>query len=122
MTFYADYGDVLTMKEDGVLKLSFGQGRKSEEHSLVRGQLFTFGEPTKAECNVAFHISALRPSRRVLKRAYREQAARHCSPSFTELEMPEIGNPVARDIEARLAARGASLKQRLADAAAKLKG
>jgi len=117
---YAQEGDVITFLENGIAKLAYGSGTKAETRLVLAREVFQADRPISI-ADVPVHVTERQTPRTVVKRAYRAQAHRHCDLSLASLEMPEIGDPTIRDLEERLAERGADMRRRLADEAKRLK-
>lgn len=118
-TTYAQEGDVITFLENGCAKLAYGSGTKAETRLVLAREIIQADRPISIS-EVPVHVTERETPRTVVKRAYRAQATRHCDLSFASLELPEVGDPKIRDLEERLAARGADMRRRLADEAKRL--
>lgn len=119
---YLAAGDVMTVVEAGNLKMAFGSGRKAEEYFCAIGDHFEIREPTKISGDAKVHVKKAPINRVVRKSMALEQPVRQCSASFATLELPDIADPVVRELENKLEQRGALLRHRLAIESEKLKG
>lgn len=105
-------GDVLTIMEKGTLRMTYGQGRRADELEVGEGEAIEILETCK--CSGVEFLQFQAPISRVKwKRQVIKQKPRICKENMTVLEIPDIVDPLVRDIEARLQLRGADLKARV---------
>jgi len=109
---YATQGDVVTFLDSGLAKLGYGKGTTAQEIAVQAGEVMAVDRPTSI-ANVDVHVASPRVPRTINKRRFRPQHTRHCDLSFAKLELPAVGDPKLRELEAKLKERGDTLKARL---------
>jgi len=116
---YVQKGDVVTFLSEGTAKFGFGKGVNTESRLVSPGEIYLPERPTSVS-DVDVTVARGVPPRTVMKRAYRPQNSRTCDLSLTSLELPSIEDARAKELERKLAERGAAMKQKLADMAKRL--
>lgn len=113
-------GDVLTAMQDGTLRVTYGQGRKADEIEMGEGEAIEILETCKVS-GIEFLRFQAPIDRLKWKRQVITQRQRKCSENMTVLEIPDIVDPLVRDIEMRLQLRGADMKARVRQEAERLR-
>lgn len=113
-------GDTVTVMEAGKLRMTYGQGRRADEIEVEEGEIVTISEACKIDGPEVIIWHAPR-SRIALKRAALQQKPRYCGDKILKLEMSDPVNPLVRDIEQKLADRGAIMRALINAEAERLK-
>lgn len=114
-------GDFVTFAETGTAKFDFGDKDKVTTARFDRGETWMAPAPGVIS-GIAVVVSPARADRVEVKRSGRHQAMRSCFTSITSLEWPDLVDPIERDLESKLKARGDDLKGRLVEYSARLRG